>query len=54
MNELFRTIGEIQTALYDNYKVAMTTYYKTWIEPFFSAWCKDFVVQKECGCKCKS
>ena len=52
MNNMFQTISDAQQAMYDQYKAGCITYYKTWIEPIFNAWCKDIVTNKECKCKC--
>jgi hypothetical protein len=50
MNEMFKTMNEIQSAFYENWRSGATMYYKTWIEPFFNAFCKDVKIG---GCKCK-
>lgn len=41
MNNVIKTMLEIQLQFYEQWKVGMTTYYKTYVEPFYKSWCED-------------
>jgi|APSaa5957512535_1039671.scaffolds.fasta_scaffold00133_88 hypothetical protein len=41
MKHTYKAFTDMQESMQEMFQMGMTMYYKTWVQPFFKAWCKD-------------